>query len=297
MGAPMTARLLEAGCEVAVADLSEPALGAFRGRASATSQRPGELEGELVITMLPTDRHVRAALFESGGALERPREAVIDMSSAAPRGTLAIAEQLRERGVSFLDAPVSGGVPRAKTGELTTMVGGDAVTVERYRPILAHMCATIHHVGAQGAGVTMKALNNYLSASALWAACEALVVGARAGLDPRMMVEVWRTSTARSHSVDVKIPLAVLPRTFDYGFTLGLLAKDLGIAAQLSREQDVATPMLAQTHASFALAAEALGAGTDMTAVIQLIEGWADFTVPAVSAVSAGSAVSKETTT
>jgi 3-hydroxyisobutyrate dehydrogenase-like beta-hydroxyacid dehydrogenase len=128
----------------------------------------------------------------------------------------------------------------------------------------------------------MKALNNYLSAMALWSSCEALVVGARAGLSPQTMIDVWQTSTASSHAVNVKIPQAVLPRTFDYGFTLGLLAKDLGIAAQIAREQDVAAPFLGQLQATVGLAADALGFGADMTAMLQLVEKWSDFEVPAV---------------
>jgi 3-hydroxyisobutyrate dehydrogenase len=234
-----------------------------------------------VVTMLPTDVNVADALFGDGGALSLPRRAVVDMSSSAPRGTLAIAARLAERGVAFLDVPVSGGVPRAKTGELTAMAGGDAATLETYRPLLETMCANVRLVGGTGAGVTMKALNNFLSASALWASCEALVAGAKAGLDPQTMIDVWSTSTARSHAVDVKIPKAVLPRTFDYGFALGLMAKDLGIAAGIARQNDVAAPMIAQTHAAFALAADALGPTAALTTIVTLIERWSAFTLPA----------------
>jgi 3-hydroxyisobutyrate dehydrogenase len=281
MGGPMSARIAAAGYPLAVSDLRAELLGAHALRGVQTGTRPAELPGDVVVTMLPTDVNVADALFGDGGALSLPRRAVVDMSSSAPRGTLAIAARLAERGVAFLDVPVSGGVPRAKTGELTAMAGGDAATLETYRPLLETMCANVRLVGGTGAGVTMKALNNFLSASALWASCEALVAGAKAGLDPQTMIDVWSTSTARSHAVDVKIPKAVLPRTFDYGFALGLMAKDLGIAAGIARQNDVAAPMIAQTHAAFALAADALGPTADLTTIVTLIERWSAFTLPA----------------
>jgi 3-hydroxyisobutyrate dehydrogenase len=283
MGGPMSARIAAAGYPLAVCDLRSELLAAHAKRGGRTGTRPADLPGDVVITMLPTDANVAEALFGDAGALAQPRRAVIDMSSSAPRGTLAIAARLAERGAAFLDAPVSGGVARAKTGELTAMAGGDAATLEAYRRLLETMCTNVRLVGAVGAGVTMKALNNFLSASALWASCEALVAGAKAGLDPQTMIDVWSTSTARSHAVEVKIPAAVLPRTFDYGFALGLMAKDLGIAAGIARQNDVAAPMIAQTHAAFALAAEALGATADLTTVVTLIERWSAFAIPAIT--------------
>ena len=283
MGRPMAMRVAQAGFSLAVADVRAESLAPFADLGLATATRPTQLPGDVVVTMLPTDKDVADALFGDGGALELPRAAVIDMSSSAPQGTLDIAARLAKRDVAFLDVPVSGGVPRAKTGELTAMAGGDAATIEAYRPLLETMCASVRRVGAVGAGVTMKALNNFLSASAMWAACEALVAGSKAGLDPATMVDVWSTSTARSHAVDVKLRQAVLPRTFDYGFALGLMAKDLGIAAQIARQYDVAAPMIAQTQANFSLAADSLGPQADLTTILQLIERWSGFSVPATT--------------
>lgn len=281
MGRPMATRLIGAGFSLALADVVPAALAAF-DPALPRGAVPAELPGDLVITMLPTDAHVRAALFGPGGACARPRAAVIDMSSSAPAGSRAIAAELAEAGVAFLDAPVSGGVPRAGTGELSTMVGGEAAVLERYREVLGAMCKGITHVGPAGAGTTLKALNNYLSAVALWATSEALVVGAKAGLDPATMVDVWRASTGTSHAAQVKVPAATLPRTFDYGFSVGLMAKDLAIAAGIARGVDASAPLMAETAATWALAREALGADGDVTRVIQLIEAWSGFEVPAV---------------
>lgn len=276
----MAIRLLAAGYSLAVSDIAPAALTAFEHVPRDPS--PAALAGDLVITMLPTDAHVGTALFGPGGALERPRDAVIDMSSSAPDGSRRLAAQLRDRGVDFIDAPVSGGVGGATAGTLSTMVGGVPDVIERYRPILAAMCATIVHVGAVGAGTTMKALNNFLAAISLWAASEALVVGAKSGLDPATMIAVWQKSSGNSDAVQVKMPRSTLPRTFDYGFSVGLMAKDLAIAAGIARDADASAPLIAQQAATWALAREALGFDRDMTAVITLIESWSQFEVPAV---------------
>jgi 3-hydroxyisobutyrate dehydrogenase len=281
MGRPMVHRLLAAGFHVTVSDLVPAAFDAFDA-AVPRGTTPASLNGDLVITMLPTDAHVADALFGPGGALERPLRTVIDMSSAAPEGTRRTGAQLAERGVGFLDAPVSGGVHGATSGKLSTMVGGDPALIEACRPILSAMCATIIPVGPVGAGVTMKALNNFLSAMGLWATTEALVVGAKSGLDPQTMIDVWKQSTGTNHSVAVKIPAAMLPRTFDYGFSVGLMAKDLGIAAGIARDADASAPLLAQSAATWALACEALGFDRDVTAILTLIEAWSKFEVPAV---------------
>ncbi|TAM86639.1 NAD(P)-dependent oxidoreductase [bacterium] len=284
MGNPMANCLLKGGVDVAVADVNEAALAPFAGQGVATGTQPDALPGDVVITSLPTDRHVREAILGEHGALRGhtgERHIVIDMSSSAPSETQRLAAELAKQNVAMLDAPVSGGVPRAKTGELTTMVGGDAAELERYRPLLAHMCKNIRHVGAIGAGDTLKALNNFLSAVSMWASSEALLVGARAGLDPQIMVDIWKTSTGRSHAVEVKIPNAVLPRTFDYGFSVGLMAKDLSIAASLSRELNMPTPMLAATEEHYLFAREALGSSADLTRVMTLLETWAHFELSA----------------
>jgi 3-hydroxyisobutyrate dehydrogenase len=284
MGGPMALRLHAAGVPLSVADLSQAALKPFAEMGLRTSRFPDELAGRVVITMLPSDVEVRQAMTGERGALKgEKREVLIDMSSSAPNATRALAAQLSAIGVAMLDSPVSGGVPRARTGELTTMTGGDPEVFARCRPLLGHMCGEIRHVGPVGAGDTMKALNNYLSAAAMWASCEALLIGARAGLDPSVMVDVWKSSTARSHAVEVKIPTAVLGRTFDYGFTLGLMAKDLSIAARMARSLDMPAPLLAATEEHLLFARDALGHDADLTSLIRLLERWASFELPAVS--------------
>jgi 3-hydroxyisobutyrate dehydrogenase-like beta-hydroxyacid dehydrogenase len=144
------------------------------------------------------------------------------------------------------------------------------------------MCTTIMHVGPSGAGDTMKALNNYLSGIAMLATCEALVIGAKAGLDPALMISAWQKSSGRNHTTEFKAPRSILPRTFDAGFTNALISKDVGIAAQLADELGVDAPLLAATLARWEAVRDALGAGTDWSRVITHIESASNFTLDPV---------------
>jgi 3-hydroxyisobutyrate dehydrogenase len=281
MGGPMAAHLLDAGVQLAVVDLSQPALEPFAARGVPTATRAADLPGDVVITILPADKHVREALLGPGGATgKRNRSIVIEMTSAAPTATKRLAAELAEMNIPLIDAPVSGGVRGAKAAKLTTMVGGDEKLFERYRPLLALMCNNVRHVGAVGSGHTLKALNNFLSGVSLWATCEALVIGAKAGLDLQTMVDIIKTSSGQTNALDTKIVNAVLPRTFDAGFSMRLISKDISIAARLARELDVPAPVLAQAEENWMLAKSQLGEDADFSAVVRLLESWADFELP-----------------
>ena len=284
MGGPMATNLLNAGVSLTVADLSSAALRPFSEKRVPTATSAADLAGDVVVTILPNDRNVREALLGPDGALtKRERRVVIEMTSAAPLATKRLAAELEQRGIPLIDAPVSGGVRGAKSAKLTTMVGGDEEIVERYKPLLAIMCSNIRHVGPVGSGHTLKALNNFLSGVSLWATCEALLVGAKAGLDPQTMVDVIKTSSGQTNALDTKIVLSVLPRTFDYGFSMRLIAKDIAIAARLARELDVAAPMLAGAEEHWMLAKSELGEDADFSAVMQLLERWAGYELPVCS--------------
>ena len=284
MGTPMASNLLNAGVTLAIADLSEATLAPFAARGVPTAKSAEDLPGEVVITILPTDVQVREALLGPGGALlGRKRKAVIEMTSAAPTATKRLAAELHELGVPMIDAPVSGGVRGAKNASLTTMVGGAPELFEHYRPLLALMCSNIRHVGDVGSGHTLKALNNFLSGVSLWATCEALLVGSKAGLDLQTMVDILHTSSGQTNALDTKIVMSVLPRTFDYGFSMRLISKDIAIAAGLARELDVPAPVLAEADEHWKLAKSELGDDADFSAVMRLLEGWAGYELPKVA--------------
>lgn len=276
MGVPMALRLIGAGYSVFGVDPAEPgrvALEAAGGTALASSAAldPGLIAA--VITMLPTGAIVRAALLE-GEALARrlrPGTLVIDMSSSRPADTVALEQALAPLGLPLVDAPVSGGVKRAVDGSLAIMAGGPADRIELARPLLAAMGKTIIPTGPIGSGHAMKALNNYVSAAGLVAACEALLVGRTFGLEPETIVDVLNVSTGRNNSTEVKLKPFVISETFASGFGMALMAKDIGIAAELAQELGFTLPQMPQVAELWAQAVLALGKQADHTEIYRYI--------------------------
>src|SRR4051812_33796854 len=202
MGRPMAANLVKGGYEVIVHDLdakrAREAAMVIGAKAAATLAEIGK-QADAIITMLPTGKEVRACLLDAeGGALSSnlPRGAlVIDMSSSDPVGSRATHADVARRGLAFVDAPVSGGVPRATDGTLAIMIGGDTAAVAAAKPVLAKMGQRLFEVGGPGNGHAMKALNNVVAGSAFIAVSEALLVGQKFGLDPSTMVDVMNASS------------------------------------------------------------------------------------------------------
>jgi 3-hydroxyisobutyrate dehydrogenase len=221
----------------------------------------------MVITMLPTSREVREALVEAqGGALVanlRRGTIIIDMSSADPVATRTLGGELAKRGIVLVDAPVSGGVPRAKDGTLAIMIGGDAAAVAAVKPVLGAMGKNLFEVGSLGCGHAMKALNNFLAATSSAAASEAIVIGRKFGLDPAVMTDVINSSTGRSFVSESLIKQHVLSGVFGTGFALGLLAKDVKIAADLGRQIGIDAPVGRLVSSLWSEARDALGGEQD----------------------------------
>jgi 3-hydroxyisobutyrate dehydrogenase len=279
MGRPMAARLAAAGYKLRLYDLSQKAVSDFIGAhpsALATASPKAAAQGaDALITMLPDGKVVRQAVIEGRDAARDGLAAgalVLDMSSSNPVDTQKLARDLASSGVALLDAPVSGGVKRAIDGSLSIMVGGAAADLERARPVFAAMGKTITLCGAIGAGHTMKALNNYLSAAGLVALCEALVVGEAFGLDPGTMVDVFNSSTGKSNATEVKGRQFVVSRTFAAGFTTGLMAKDLRTAGEVAAHLELNMPGLRQAVAYWADANQRLGAAADHTEIFRYAE-------------------------
>ncbi len=280
MGAPMAHRLANAGCDVMLHDLRRDAVEALaeaedRFRIAEDGMALGQACG-VVITMLPDSHAVRQAVLGDrdtagfAGGLARGA-LVIDMSSSAPLATRALGEALEGLGIGLIDAPVSGGVPRARDGSLTIMAGGEAALVTRAEPVLSAMGKVVH-TGPLGSGHAMKALNNYVSAAGLLAVCEALIVAERFGLDPRTMNDVLRVSTGRNNTTDNKVERYLLPRAFDSGFALELMRKDVGMAADLSVELGLDAPWLRACGELLEQATQGLNAGADHTAAFAYLE-------------------------
>jgi len=274
MGWPMAANLLKAGFEVAVADAAPGRAARFAkevgGRAAADAAEAVR-EADAVITILPASKQVAAVVEEVREALPSGAT-LIEMSSGVPGVTRALAAALQPRGVAVVDCPVSGGVPRARTGELAIMAGGDAAQLDRVEPVLKAMGTTVHRCGGVGAGQAMKALNNLVSAGGFLIGIEALLIGQRFGLDPALMVDVLNASTGMNNSTQKKFRQFVLSRRFDSGFGLDLMVKDLSIALEVGRDTATPTPFAALCRELWASAGALLGPGQDHTAVAQLSE-------------------------
>jgi 3-hydroxyisobutyrate dehydrogenase len=271
MGWPMARLLATAGYRLTVHDAERQRQSAFadeHGCSAAVSADEFE-DASVVVTMLPDDRHVRSALLEWDGGIASSlaREAVVvDMSSSDPRGTTALGEALARRGVDLVDAPVSGGVTRAEAGTLTVMIGADSeAAVARALPVLEVLGERLFRTGPLGSGHAMKALNNFVGGTAYVAVVEALAIGRRFGLAPTTMIDVMNASSGRSFNTEHVVKDHVLTGSYATGFALGLLAKDVGIAAALASAAEVDAPLTGLVSRRWAEAADDLGGDVDHT--------------------------------
>ena len=272
MGRPMAANLVKGGYQVVAYDADATRAAQFAkdagAKAAATLAELGK-SVDAIVTMLPTGHEVRACLLEAeGGALAAnlPKGAlVIDMSSADPVGTRATHADLAKRGLAFVDAPVSGGVPRATDGSLAIMIGGDAAAVAAAKPVLAKMGTRLFDVGGPGNGHAMKALNNFVAGTGFIAVSEAVLVGKRFGLDPNVMIDVMNVSTGKNFNTENVAKQHVISGAFASGFALGLLAKDVKIAADLASAIDVDSPLTRLSSALLGEARDKVGGEKDHT--------------------------------
>lgn len=277
MGWPMAARIAGAGHSVTVADASASRVkdfaAAFKANIAASNSQLAQTS-DIVITMLPTSAIVDSVFNGTEGVLAGLRRGaiVVDMSSSVPSCTQALAKTVAAKGGAFLDAPVSGGVPRAESGDLSIMVGGPKEALIQVEPVLHCMGSTITHVGGVGSAHAMKALNNLVSAGGLLISVEALIIGKKFGLDPALMVDVLNTSSGMNNSTQKKLKQFVLSRKYNMGFGLDLMVKDLTIALDLAKESSVPSPFAALCREMWASAATVLGPGQDHTAIARLSE-------------------------
>lgn len=277
MGWPMASRLRAAGFEVHAFDAAPGQAARFAsetGASAATTCAEVASKADVIVTMLPTSVIVESVLTSADGVLSalRPGTIVIEMSSGVPTHTRALAQKVSEAGGSLVDAPVSGGVPRAKTGELSIMFGGPAETLATVRPILEAMGTSVQHTGEVGSAHAMKALNNLVSAGGFLIGIEALLIGQRFGLSPDLMVDVLNASTGMNNSTQKKFKQFVLSRKFNSGFGLDLMIKDLTIALGLGTETSTPTPFASLCRELWASAGQTLGKGQDHTDVARLSE-------------------------
>ncbi|PYO77854.1 MAG: 3-hydroxyisobutyrate dehydrogenase [Gemmatimonadetes bacterium] len=231
-------------------------------------------DAAVVITCLPSSAEVEAVLHGDNGILEAIRKGsvLIDCTSGDPPTSRSIAAELGGRGVEFIDAPVSGGTAGAKSGTLTVMWGGDTTVFERVRPVIEAFGKKIVHAGPVGSGDALKAVNNALLAVHILSAAEGLAILAKAGVDPKVALDVINASSGRSNTSENLIPQRVITRAFPRTFRLALLEKDIGIASVLSEDLGAKTPLIALTAERFHEAREKLGERADHVEVVKIVE-------------------------
>ena len=263
MGAPMARNLLKAGFRVTVHNRtrSKEAELVLEGAIAASSPREAAEASEVVISMVADSPDVQEVVLGSGGVIEAAREGltVIDMSTISPSVTREIAAELAKRGANMLDAPVSGGQWGAIQGTLAIMVGGEKATVEACMPVFQAMGQRIVHVGPSGAGQTVKLVNQILVAGTLNAVCEALVFGAKAGLDLEAAIEAVGGGAAGSWQLE-NLGKRIIRGDFDPGFMVKLQQKDLRLILEQGRQMHVTLPGTALVNQLYQ-ALEAAGEG------------------------------------
>jgi 3-hydroxyisobutyrate dehydrogenase len=286
MGQPMLANLVKKGFELVAFDVVPGALDvAVRlGAGRAGSAGEAAANCDLVITMLPSSANVEAAYLGEGGIIESAPagQLCVDMSTIDPGTSQRVAARLQERGLRFLDAPVSGGVGGAAAGTLAIMVGGDARDLEEARPALAAMGANIIHVGAVGAGEVAKLCNNLISGSALIAVAEAFRIGEAFGVDPQILTNVIAKSSGNTwvmehmHPVPGIVDSAASSRQYAPGFMTDLMAKDLALAVNAAREKRVPVAVAAAAQQLYRMASSHGLGREDFSAVYKFLKPSSD---------------------
>jgi len=282
MGRPMSRNLLKAGYRLVVHDVARTAVDLLvaEGATEGTSPRQVAAETDVLITMLPDSPEVRQVYLGPDGAFEalRPGWLAIDMSSIAPSTARELAERATAAGAEMLDAPVSGGDKGAIAGTLSIMVGGTDAAFERALPILAAMGKTIVHVGPAGAGQVVKVCNQVVVAVVIEAVSEALVLGAKAGVDPARIADVLQGGLAATKVLELRRE-NMLSGRFDPGFRIRLHLKDLKNALELARETNVALPAAATVDQLMRSMAATGRADYDHSGLITMIEDLAGFRI------------------
>lgn len=284
MGAPMAGRLLDAGYTLTVFDAREAAVKPFlaRGAQAASSVVAMASAVDTVLVSLPTPDIVRQVALGPDGIVAGTKvKTFIDLSTTGPRAAEEIAKGLSAKGILAVDAPVSGGVGGAQKGTLAVMVSCPKAKFDELQPMLAVFGKPFYLGDKPGAGQTMKLVNNLLSATAMAISSEAMVMGVKAGLDPRVMLDVINAGSGRNSATQDKFPRAILNRTFDYGFSTGLMYKDVKLCLEEATAMGVPMWVAAAVRQMWFMAYTQLGPETDFTRIVQCIEKWAGVEVKA----------------
>jgi 3-hydroxyisobutyrate dehydrogenase-like beta-hydroxyacid dehydrogenase len=278
MGGAMASRLLDAGFKLTICDVNDAVAAPLLGRGANRAASPAEVASavETVLVSLPTPAVVQAVALGENGVIAGSRvKTFVDLSTTGPRVATAVATGLAAKGIVAVDSPVSGGITGAQQGTLALMVACPQELLEKLRPIL-EVIGKVFFIGDRpGIGQTMKLVNNLLSAAALAITSEGIVMGVKAGLDPKVMIEVINAGSGRNSATQDKFPRTVLPRTFDFGFATELLYKDVKLC--LDEAEALGVPMLVgnAVRQLLAVTKAVQGPSSDITTMVKCVEDWA----------------------
>jgi 3-hydroxyisobutyrate dehydrogenase-like beta-hydroxyacid dehydrogenase len=278
MGGRMARRLLQAGYGLTIHDTTDAAAEALVALGARRVDSPAAVASaaEIVLASLPTPPIVETVALGPKGIIEGGRVKIfIDMSTTGATYAKRVADGLAAKGIVAVDAPVSGGIAGAERGTVAVMVSCSDEIFGRLKPVLGHI-GKVFHVGTQpGLGQTMKLLNNLLSATAMAISSEAVVMGVKAGLDPKMIIDVINSGSGRNTATQDKIPRCVIPRTFDFGFAIGLLNKDVRLCLQEADALGVPMVVGSAVRQLLSIATASEGPDADMTELVKPVEKWA----------------------
>jgi len=243
MGNPMAANLLKAGYSVTVYDVNESSVEQLvrKGAIKASSPKDAAEASEIVLLSLPTPAIVTEVIAGKNGVLKGIKEnsIIADLSTVTPNTIIELVPKVEAKGAKLLDAPVSGGVPGAKAGKLTIMVGGDKEAFEKCRPVFEAIGQNVYHLGEIGSGLTVKLINQFLFALNLASVVEAFSLAAKVGVDPKKMMEILLKSSGNSYALKTRYESYISQNNFEPGFQINLMLKDLSLVSALAQDNDI----------------------------------------------------------
>lgn len=273
MGKPMALNLVKSGHKLMVFDVVAAAVQELVAAGATEAQNVGEIaeKADILVTMLPNANIVELTLNNFFPKAKKG-QIIVDMSTVATNSTLKMAKKAEELGIDYVDAPVSGGFTGAEKGTLTIMIGGKEEIVNKVMPLFEIMGSKLYHVGGVGAGNSMKLVNNLLLGCNMAAISEALALGVKSGLNVEKMYEIIKVSSGASYALDAKVPAFIMERNFKPGFAIDLQYKDLELAIETGKSQNVPMPLTTLSQQVFEMArAQGLGR-EDISAVIKVWE-------------------------
>jgi len=276
MGGPMSQRLIDAGRALCVFDTSADAMAALNKAGAKIASSPQDVgnNADIVFVSLPTPTIVQSVVLDGVGRGTRAK-IIVDLSTSGPAMAGRVSAALKERGIAWIDAPVSGGITGAKAGTLAIMASGPRASFDIVEPLLKNF-GKVFYVGEKaGLAQVAKLGNNLLAAAALVVSSEALAMGVKAGLDPKVMLDIINASSGRNSATQDKFPRAILPRTFDFGFTTGLSYKDVGLCVDEAEAMGVPMVAGAVVRQMLAITNAKFGPNSDFTSIARVVEEWA----------------------